>query len=300
MADIRLPSVGLPSVGLPSVRVTGVRVPGVPLPRLHRVPDGIEGRDPQAIRRMLPRLWLAAQLYFRAEVEGFENVPDEPVLFVGNHSGGATVPDTWIFMLAYNTYFTVEGRPLIGLAHRIITDTPLVGDLARKMGIVKAGPHRAREVLEQGANVLVYPGGDVEALRPTRDRHRIVFDNRKGFLKLAHSAGVKIVPVVATGGQETVLILNDGRRTAEVLGFSKHLRIKSVPLTLSFPWGILPGGLPGVPFPAKIRMQVLPPIDLQEKYGDDPDWDLAYDYVTSTMQVALSALAAKSVLPVLG
>jgi len=264
------------------------------------VPDGLEGRDPEYIRRMLPRLWLAAQLYFRAEVEGFENVPDEPVLFVGNHSGGASVPDTYVFLLAYSTYFTVEGRPLIALAHRIVADTPLVGDAVRRFGMVKAGPNRAKEVLSAGANVLVYPGGDVEALRPTRDRNKIVFDGRKGFLKLAHEAGVKIVPVVATGGQETVLILNDGRRTAQLLRLDKLLRVKSAPLTLSFPWGLLPGGLPHVPLPAKIRMQVLPPIDLQELYGDEPDWDRAYDYVTSLMQVGLSNLATKSVLPVLG
>ncbi len=272
----------------------------VRLPSLRRVPDGVEGRDPEFIRRVLPRLWLVFELYFRAEVDGFEHVPDEPVLFVGNHSGGASIPDTWLFLLAHNTYFTVEGRPLVGLGHRVITGAPLLGDLARKLGMVTAGPDRAREVLAQGANVLVYPGGDVEALRPTRDRNRIVFDGRKGFLKLAHEAGVKIVPVVATGGQETVIVLNDGRRTAKALRFDTLLRIKSVPLTLSIPWGLLPGGLPHLPLPAKIRMQVLPPIDLQERYGDEPDWDDAYDYVTSTMQVALSSLAARTTLPVLG
>jgi hypothetical protein len=69
---------------------------------------------------------------------------------------------------------------------------------------------------------------------------------------------------------------------------------------LSIPWGLLPGGLPHVPLPAKIRMQVLPPIDLREMYGAEPDWDQAYDYVTSTMQVALSSLAARTILPVLG
>jgi hypothetical protein len=49
-----------------------------------------------------------------------------------------------------------------------------------------------------------------------------------------------------------------------------------------------------------IRMQVLPPIDLQEMYGDEPDWDQSYDYVTSTMQVALSSRAARTILPGLG
>ena len=36
-------------------------------------------RDPGFIRAMLPRLWLAASVWFRAEVKGLEKVPDEPV-----------------------------------------------------------------------------------------------------------------------------------------------------------------------------------------------------------------------------
>ncbi|GAB3867150.1 1-acyl-sn-glycerol-3-phosphate acyltransferase [Nocardioides maradonensis] len=273
---------------------------GLPLPSLRKVPEGFAGRDPEFIRRMLPRFWLALQIYHRAEVDGFENVPDEPVLFVGNHSGGAMIPDTFAFLLAYSTYFTVEGRPLFGLAHEVITRMPVLGDIARRLGVVQAGPTTARELLDEGANVLVYPGGDVEALRPFRDRNKIVFDGRKGFLKLAHAAGVKIVPVVATGGQETFFVLNDGRRTAQLLRFDKYLRIKSVPISMSIPWLLIPGDLPHISLPAKIRVQVLPPIDLQERFGDEPDWDAAYDYVTSVMQVGLSQLAAKSVFPVLG
>ena len=157
----------------------------------------------------------------------------------------------------------------------------------------------AADILREGANVLVYPGGDVEALRPWRQRNKIVFDGRKGFLRLAHGRGVKIVPVVSVGGQETFFVLNDGRKTAKLLRFDKLFRVKTLPISLSFPWGLLPGDLPHIPFPAKIRIQVLPPIDLRELFGDDPDWDEAYGYVTSVMQVALSSLAAKTVLPVL-
>ncbi|HEU0190817.1 MAG TPA: 1-acyl-sn-glycerol-3-phosphate acyltransferase, partial [Mycobacterium sp.] len=167
---------------------------------LARTPAGLKGRDPEFIRQMLPRFWLAARIYFRAEVNGFENVPGEPVLFVGNHSGGANIPDTFVFTLAYHTYFTVEGRPLVGLAHEVVVRMPIIGDMARKFGMVRAGPAAAAKLLQQGANVMVYPGGDVEALRPWRDRNKIVFDGRMGFLKLAHANRVKIVPVVATGG----------------------------------------------------------------------------------------------------
>lgn len=263
-------------------------------------PVDLTERDPDFIRGMLPRMWLAASLYFRAEVRGFENVPDEPVLFVGNHSGGSNTPDTFVFLLAYNTFFTVDGRPLYALGHEIVTAMPVLGRLARKLGVVTAGPQAAASIFEKGGSALVYPGGDVEALRPWKDRHKIVFAGRKGFLKLAHDNGVKIVPVVATGGQDTFLVLNDGRRTAQALRFDKLLRVKTLPLSVSFPWGIFPGDMFHVPFPAKIRIQVMEPVDLRERFGDEPDWDEAYDYVTSLMQAGLSTLASKSLLPVVG
>ena len=275
--------------------------PRVGKSRLLKAPRAdLSGRDPKFIKGMLPRLWLVASVYFRAEVMGFEKVPDEPVLFVGNHSGGAGVPDTFVFLLAYNSYMTVEGRPLYSLGHEMVTSLPVVGTFAKKMGVVTAAPESAAQVFAQDGSVLVYPGGDVEALRPWRDRHKIVFNNRKGFLRIAHENGVKIVPVVATGGHDTFFVLNDGRKTAKRLGFDKLLRVKSLPISFSIPWGFLPGDLPHMPLPAKIRIQVLDPIDLNERFGDHPDWDQAYDYVTSVMQAGLSTLAAKTVLPILG
>ena len=77
----------------------------------------------------------------------------------------------------------------------------------------------------------------MEALRPWKDRNRIVFSGREGFLKLAHEQGVKIVPVVSNGGQNTFFVFNDGRKTAKLLRFDKLLRVKSVPISLSSPGG---------------------------------------------------------------
>lgn len=283
-----------------AARLRGLRLRGG-MPQLFSgAPADLSERDPEFIRAMLPRMWLTVSVYHRAEVHGLENVPDEPVLFVGNHSGGSMVPDTFVFLLAYNTYATVEGRPLYALGHEIVTAMPGVGRLARKLGVVTAGHETAARIFDMGGSALVYPGGDVEALRPWRDRHRIVLDGRKGFLRLAHANQVKIVPVVATGGHDTFVVLNDGRRTARALGIDRMLRVKTLPLSLSVPWGVFPGDMFHVPLPAKIRIQVLPPIDLHERFGEEPDWDAAYDYVTSVMQAGLSTLAARSLLPVVG
>lgn len=261
------------------------------------VPD-LDDRDPEFIRYQLPGMWLFTTVYFRAEVNGFERIPEEgPVLFVGNHSGGNMTPDSMVFMLAFNTYFGVE-RPVYALAHSLVTSWPVVGKLASKWGIITAGPEAAKVALKRGDCVLVYPGGDVETHRPWSARHEIRFDGRKGFLRIAKEAGVPIVPVVAVGGQDTYLPISDGRRLASFLRLDKLARLKVLPISLALPWGINVGDFAGhIPLPAKIRMEVLDPIDVSERFGDEADSQAAYDYVTERMQEALTALAAQRGLP---
>ena len=243
-------------------------------------------------------MWLFSTLYFRAEVSGFDRVPEEgPLLFVGNHSGGNMTPDSMVFMLAFNTYFGVE-RPIYALAHSLVTSWPIVGSLAGKWGIITARPNAAEAVLDRDACVLVYPGGDVDAHRPWSARHEIRFDGRKGFLRLAQKTGAPIVPVVSVGGHDTYLPLTDGRRIASLLRLDKLARLKVFPISLALPWGINVGDFGGhLPLPAKIRMEALEPIDVVGLFGDDADSDEAYDYVTSRMQESLTALAAGRVLP---
>ncbi len=254
-------------------------------------------RDPEFIREQLPLWWLMATLYFRADVDGFEHVPDGPVLFVGNHSGGTMTPDTLVFMLAHNTEFTVD-RPLYALGHQMLTNLPVLGAFAMKLGVLPAGIESAFQAFARGGSVLVYPGGDVEVFRTWKNRHQIDFDGRKGFLRLAYDAGVPIVPVVADGGHDTFMVLNDGRRLAKILKFDKLGRVKSVPVVLSLPWGINIGDWFGhIPFPAKIRIRMLEPVDLNARYPDGLDQDDAYEFVTSHMQAGLAGLAAERVLP---
>lgn len=257
----------------------------------------LDARDPEFIRYQLPGMWLFSTLYFRAEVTGFDRVPEGPVLFVGNHSGGNMTPDSMVFMLAFNTYFGVE-RPVYALAHSLVTSWPVLGRLAKRWGIITAGPKAARAALERDASVLVYPGGDVDTHRPWTARHEIRFDGRKGFLRIARDAGVPIVPVVSVGGQDTYLPLMDGRKIAELLRLDKIARLKVLPVSLALPWGLNVGDFLGhVPLPAKIRMEVLEPIDVVDRFGDDADSDEAYDYVVSRMQGSLTALAAARLLP---
>jgi 1-acyl-sn-glycerol-3-phosphate acyltransferase len=266
-----------------------------------RLDARLENRDPDYLREALPLLWLIATFYFRAEVRDVGNVPaDRPALLVGNHSGGNVIVDTFVFSLAFSTYFGVE-RPFHQLAHNLAIAWPLAGEMLRKSGTMSASPEHAEQALAAGAPVLVYPGGDWETHRPSWEGGKIDFAGRKGFIRLALEAGVPIVPVVSIGGQETALFLSRGAGLARALRLDKLARLKVLPISLALPWGLNVGDFAGhIPLPAKITVEVLPPIDLEREFGPDPDVDEIYAHVTAQMQEALDGLAAERRFPVIG
>ena len=263
-------------------------------------PADLDERDPDYIRESLPRLWLAASVWFRGEVRGLGNVPEEgPVLLVGNHSGGNLSPDTLVFTLAFSTYFGVE-RVFHQLAHNLVLSLPGLSYL-RKYGTVAASHENARKALQSGAAVLVYPGGDYDTHRPSWQGTRVDFGGRQGFLRLALEEGVDIVPVVAIGGHETALFLSRGERLARLLALDRLFRLKVLPVSLALPWGINIGDMFGhIPLPAKITIEALPPIDLRREFGPDPDLDEVYEHLVRLMQETLDALAAERRYPVIG
>ena len=265
-----------------------------------RIPRAdLDERDPDYIREQLPLLWLLSSLWFRGEVRGLGNIPDEgPVLLVGNHSGGNMIPDTMVFTVAFSTYFGVE-RPFYQLAHNLVLSLPGLSWL-RKFGTVAASPENASRALASGAALLVYPGGDYEVHRPSWQGNRVDFAGRKGFLRLALEANVPIVPVVAIGGQETALFLTRGERLAGLLALDRLLRLKVLPVSISLPWIVNVGDFGHIPLPAKITIETLPAIDLRAEFGPDPNVDDVYDHMIRLMQDALDALAAERRFPVIG
>ncbi len=266
-----------------------------------RIPRAdLDERDPDYIREQLPWMWMLASVWFRGEVRGLGNIPDEgPVLLVGNHSGGNLTPDTGIFTLAFSTFFGVERR-FYQLAHNLVLAMPALGWL-RKFGTVAASSDNARKALDSGAVLLVYPGGDYEVHRPTWERNKVDFAGRKGFIQLALDRDVPIVPVVSIGGQETALFLTRGQGLARLLLTDRWARLKVLPVSIALPWGLNFGDMLGhIPLPAKITIETLPAIDLRKEFGPDPDIDDIYDHLIRLMQDTLDALAAERRFPVLG
>ncbi len=265
------------------------------------VPSGrFEDRDPRFVAAVLPAAWLAASIWYRAEVKGLEHIPASgPVLLVGNHSGGNMTPDTTVFVLAFCSYFGAD-RPFYQLAHNLVMVQPALRPL-RRFGMMLASQSNARAALDRGAALLVYPGGDVEVHRPSWRSGRIDFAGRTGFIRLAMERRVPVVPVVSAGGQETSLFLSSGQGLARALCLDRLFQLKVLPVSLALPWGINVGDFLGhLPLPAKLTVEVLEPLYLHERFTGEDAVERGYRHVVSLMQSTLDSLSERRRLPVLG
>jgi 1-acyl-sn-glycerol-3-phosphate acyltransferase len=262
--------------------------------------DPLARRDPAYIEGTLPALRSMSEVYFRGEVSGLENIPDGPVLLVGNHSGGTWIADTFVFAQAFYDHFGPD-RAFHQLAHDLVFKTPGIRALLAPYGTVPASPENMRAALARDAALLVYPGGDHETYRPSWESSEIDFAGRTGFVRLALEVGVPVVPIVAIGGQETALFLGQGRRLSKALRLDRTLRIKVFPPVLGPPLGGTILDLPiRFPLPAKVTISVGQPIDLRAKLGRDADPVEAYKLVTSNMQRTLTRLGNERTIPVVG
>jgi 1-acyl-sn-glycerol-3-phosphate acyltransferase len=252
-------------------------------------------RDPGLIESLLP-LMEAVRIYFASEVRGFGKLPEgEPLLIVGNHSGGMMTFDPIHMMLEWAHARGVDA-PIYGLTYDLLFAVPGVGTLLRKFGCLPASHDNAQRALAKGASVVVFPGGDYEVFRPWADRNKIQFGGRMGFIELALTTGTRVVPMTIHGAHESTVVLTRGHRIAKQLGLDR-LRVKVFPILFTFPFGIVPAFIPAPPIPSKVTVKLAEPMDwdhLGPEDAEDPEvLQRCYDELTSRMQRDLDELAAE-------
>lgn len=262
----------------------------------------IEKWDPEFTERVVGFLRPLLRRYFRTEVRGLDNIPPAGgALLVSNHSGGQFTADVPILAVEFYDKFGYD-RPIHTLSHDMLFVGP-VADALLRTGFIRANRENAAEALRSGHLVVVFPGGDYDAMRPTVWENVIDFDGRTGYVRTAIEAGVPIVPTVSIGGQESQLFLARGTGLAKRLGpISRAVRTKIMPVSIGFPFGLSLFGVfpPNLPLPTKIVTQVLEPVDIAAEFGDDPDIDEVDAHVRAVMQRALDRLGRERRLPILG
>jgi len=269
-----------------------------------------------AVSKFLDGLY---RYYFRVGVRGWKNVPEEKALFVGNHNGLITFEVPMLFH-AWQKKFGKK-KKAVGLAHDLAVHHPLLSWLLPRMGAIPAHPEMGMEAFKRAYSVLVFPGGLKEAYRSYKDKDKIDFFQRKGFIRLARNAGVPIVPVVSVGAHETYHILDRGEGLAKKLGLKEKYRLDGVPITYRgiffalcvssglltfFPLLLAPAAFAAIfiPMPAKMDFRILPAVNIQDYWDDslseNQNLQNVYDEIMARMQRAVRRDYKKRKLPILG
>lgn len=269
-----------------------------PLPHAEpsAVPTFRETRDEAFVARFLGGLRPWLQRFFEPNVRGLERVPEGAALMVANHNAGVLMPDVFILGDAIFRELGCRAVPY-GLAHDALFAVRPLREAIERLGAVRASPESAHGLFATGHKALVYPGGDRESMRPYRDRHRIVFGPRRGYVKMALREGIPIVPVATAGAHEAFMVLDDGGKIARALGAHRWARVNVFPTVLSMPWGLTVGFPPPyVPVPTRIVMEILPPIYFErsgeEAAADDLYVERCHQQVVDAMQAALDRIVA--------
>ncbi len=215
---------------------------------------GREAVDRRLVSRFGP-LADVMRVYFRPEYRGMEHVPRSgPALLVGNH--GLFGFD---FVLVYSEIFRRTGRVPRSLAEHLLFVEPHLDRALRRFGIIDGSFENGLRFLKEGHLVCVMPGGAREALKGARDRYRLMWDQSRGFVRLAMRARAPVVLFMGMGIDDTYRILGKVRWTGRLLGHEKY----ELPIWMG--WGPLPR-------PVKFSYRFSEPIYLDGE-PDDADND---------------------------
>jgi 1-acyl-sn-glycerol-3-phosphate acyltransferase len=223
--------------------------------------EWVEGVFDRTIVEFFYRYW------FRADVEGIENVPAEGgALLVSNHSG-ALPPDAALIAKAIREEHS-RPRPLYITVEHFFKSYPGFSMLIPKIGCVAAHPANVQRLLyDEEQLVLVFPEGRKGTEKLYKDRYRLRRFGRGGFVEAAMRAEAKLVPTCVVGAEEAMPVFAQ-------LDFMKKLTgLLYFPITPTFPW-LGPFGMLAY-LPAKLKIRFLEPIDTVELGGVDAAQDKA-------------------------
>jgi 1-acyl-sn-glycerol-3-phosphate acyltransferase len=217
--------------------------------------ERIEGAFDATLVEFFYRYW------FRAEVEGMENVPATGgAMLVSNHSG-ALPPDAAMIGKAIREEHP-HPRPLNITVEHFFKGYPGFSTLLPKIGCVAAHPANVHRLLyDEEQLVLVFPEGRKATEKLYKDRYRLRRFGRGGFVEAAMRSRAPIVPVCVVGAEEAAPVF------AQLGVFKRLTGLLYFPITPTFPhFGLL--GMLGY-LPAKFKLRFLAPIEFGA--GDSPD-----------------------------
>lgn len=224
---------------------------------------------PAAARAAWHTYWTAMRYYHRFEVRGLEHVERSgPAIIVGYHGRGVAHDMIMLASLLYER----SGAEVRAVIHQKVVELPVLGWLPQGLGYVPGDGPELAEVFARGESLMVTPAGPLEGCRSFRERYKVNWGNRLGYLKLALKYRLPIIPTAGTGVDDTYIGLNDGYswgKRFDASSFAKRIHWPGgFPIWFAFgatgPWPMT------LPFPVKIVCHVGQPIDLEAEGPVDP------------------------------
>lgn len=245
-----------------------------------------------------------------SSVRGLEHLPDhDRYVVIANHSGLG--PAELFSLLLFWTDRFGDDKPLAGMAHPAAFRVPHLRTILHAYGAVEATREGAAWARSQGVPLLLFPGGDAEAMRPFWRAHQVDLQGRKGWIRLAREHGLDVVPLCISNSHLTMPMIPFPPRIVAWATGARFLGLKRAPLPIhSLAIGALvaravrrrgaPVPLAGLaalasmyvsivvpPLPAKIGFDFLPPMPRADLEASDDD--AVYARIEGTLQAAMDA-----------
>ncbi len=157
-------------------------------------------------RPVQSRLLSVLETWFAPRFHGMENLrPGRGSLFVGNHTiyGLLDVP------LFQAGVYNHSGIWLRGLADHLHYAVPAWARYLESRGAIRGTRENCSLAMEQGENILVFPGGGREVMKRKGEKYELVWKERLGFVSLAVQHGYPIQPFASVGADDAYSILMD-------------------------------------------------------------------------------------------
>ena len=222
--------------------------------------------------------------WFRVEVRGIENIPEEGgALIVSNHSGTIAIDSLMVAQAIHDEH--PRHRVMRALGADLVFQTPVLGAFARRGGSTLATGDDVDRLFAKDELVGVFPEGFKGVGKPFKERYKLQRFGRGGFVSAALKAGVPIIPTSVVGAEEIAPMIGNMKTVARLLG------LPYAPITPTFP---LFGPLGLIPLPSKWIIEFGAPIETAthgSAAADDPMlvFDLT-DQVRETIQQTLYSL----------
>ncbi|RYL27717.1 1-acyl-sn-glycerol-3-phosphate acyltransferase [Acinetobacter piscicola] len=149
--------------------------------------------------KLLRAISALQRFYFRPTFLGAENInPQKPAMYVGNHTIYGVLDSPILIDYLYNEHKIA----IVSLADHMHFHIPIWKEMVKRVGGVDGVQAYARQAMQQGYSILVFPGGGREVIKRKGEAYQLIWKQRYGFLKLAQEFGYDIAPFVALGGDE--------------------------------------------------------------------------------------------------